>query len=100
MISTPKSVRGRDIFFRLTSYPHDLQHNLSLNIQQDLDVCLLDTISLVTGCEPNIEEFVSPLGDAIPSVSLGTGHTCKRSTLYPVLMHISIAKNQSWSGIP
>src|SRR4051812_33032687 len=100
MTSIPMSVRGSDMYRRLTSYPHDLQHNLSLNIQQDPVVCLLDTISLATGCESNIEEFISPLGDAIPLVPLGIGHTCKHSTLYQVLMHIDIEKNQSWSGIP
>src|SRR3954462_15309624 len=88
------------MFLRLTSYPQDLQHNLSLSNQQDTAVCPLDTISLATGCELNIEEFISPLGDAIPLVPLGIEHTCKHSTLYSVLMHISIAKNQSWSGIP
>ena len=37
----------------------------------------LDTIILVLGCEPNIEEFASQLSDAIPLVPLGIVHTCK-----------------------
>src|SRR3954470_5473575 len=90
LTSTPVSGRGSDMFLRLTSCPLDLQHNLSLSNQRGRASSLLDTISLAYGCEPNIEEFASPIGDAIPLVPPGTGHTCKLSTLYQVLKQISI----------
>jgi hypothetical protein len=62
----------------LTCDPLDHQHNQNQNIQQDQVMSPWDTIIQALGCEPNIEEFVSQPGGVIPSVTLESGHTCKR----------------------
>ena len=53
------------------------QHNQHLRIQLDQTLRALDTIILVLGCKPNIEELASQLSDVIPLVPLGIEHTCK-----------------------